>query len=116
MTLMTAVSNLTVSWVEGVTGDHVLPQALPVDAQENRKLQSAGARGSWRSHMNALRTVVEQGLESALILEDDVDWDARLKSQLETFALAAGMWSEESDHFEVSFRHRYLWRQLENAC
>jgi hypothetical protein len=32
---------------------------------------------------------VEQNLGSALILEDDIDWDIRLKSQLQTFALAS---------------------------
>ena len=34
-------------------------------------------------------SVVDQGLSSALILEDDVDWDIRLKSQLIDFAKGA---------------------------
>lgn len=33
-----------------------------------------------------LHRIVEQGLSTALILEDDVDWDIRLKSQLQDFA------------------------------
>jgi len=32
---------------------------------------------------------VDQNLGSALILEDDIDWDIRLKTQLQTFALAS---------------------------
>lgn len=30
--------------------------------------------GSWRSHLDALKYVVDNNLETALILEDDVDW------------------------------------------
>ena len=52
--------------------------------------------GSWlpRRSTNALTNllqsrVVEKGLSSALILEDDVDWDIRLKTQLEEFAVGS---------------------------
>ncbi|KAF2865138.1 hypothetical protein BDV95DRAFT_507954 [Massariosphaeria phaeospora] len=40
-------------------------------------------RGSilaWMGHHNALRWFLDSGLETALILEDDVDWDIRLRS------------------------------------
>lgn len=30
--------------------------------------------GSWRTHMNAFKYVIDNNLETALILEDDVDW------------------------------------------
>jgi len=36
--------------------------------------------------MNAVRSVVERGLSSALIIEDDMDWDIRLLSQMSEFA------------------------------
>ena len=68
---------------------------------------SKGGLSSWRAHANALNEyakaynraffasiiltdtrVVSRNLTSALILEDDVDWDVRLKSQLRTFAEA----------------------------
>ena len=32
--------------------------------------------------------IVNEGINSALILEDDADWDVRLKRQLRSFALA----------------------------
>jgi hypothetical protein len=35
---------------------------------------------AWLGHLNALRWFLESGLETALILEDDVDWDIRLRS------------------------------------
>lgn len=46
--------------------------------------------------MNALQTIVDKDLGSALILEDDIDWDIRLKSQLQTFAAASRTWLRES--------------------
>jgi len=45
--------------------------------------------GSWRAHMNAIRAVIENRLSSALIMEDDVDWDVNIKSQLSIFAPGA---------------------------
>jgi hypothetical protein len=39
--------------------------------------------------MNALRAVIQQNLSTALILEDDADWDIRIKSQLSEFSVAA---------------------------
>lgn len=45
--------------------------------------------GSWRGHINAMRRMVEDNLSSALIMEDDMDWDVHLKSQLAQFAAAA---------------------------
>ncbi|KAF1831433.1 hypothetical protein BDW02DRAFT_572045 [Decorospora gaudefroyi] len=35
---------------------------------------------AWLGHHNALRWFLDSGLETALILEDDVDWDIRLRS------------------------------------
>ncbi|KAL7621500.1 hypothetical protein AAE478_008824 [Parahypoxylon ruwenzoriense] len=86
-----AVSNLTLDWIDGVSGDQVPDDIVPVSVR-----LSAGAKGSWRSHTNALRAVVEEKLGSALIVEDDIDWDIRLKSQLQTFASASRTWLRES--------------------
>ena len=44
--------------------------------------------GAWRAHINAISRVVEQGWTSALIIEDDIDWDIRLKDLLQDFAIA----------------------------
>ncbi|KAI0886206.1 glycosyltransferase family 25 protein [Annulohypoxylon maeteangense] len=92
MALVGAVSNLTFTWIDGVSGDQVTDLA----AQFSTEVRSSGSRGSWRSHMNALHAIVKDNLESALILEDDIDWDIRLKSQLHTFASASRTWLRES--------------------
>ncbi|XXG96523.1 hypothetical protein Hte_002806 [Hypoxylon texense] len=45
--------------------------------------------GSWRVHNNAIQEAVRRNLSSALIMEDDADWDVRLRGQLYDFALAS---------------------------
>ncbi|KAI2468122.1 glycosyltransferase family 25 protein [Annulohypoxylon bovei var. microspora] len=92
MALAGAVSNLTFTWVDGVSGNQVMDPTTPV----SNGVRSPGAKGSWRSHMNALQAVVRDNLGSALIVEDDIDWDIRLKSQLQTFASASRTWLRKS--------------------
>jgi len=105
MALAGAVSGLQLSYVDGVRGSDVEDRTLPADALDRRILP--GNKGSWRAHMNALRTwvtlpsstsgrltrepsrIVERNISTALILEDDVDWDVRVKSQMQSFALAS---------------------------
>ncbi|OTA93173.1 glycosyltransferase family 25 protein, partial [Hypoxylon sp. CO27-5] len=93
MALAGAVSNLTFTWIDGLSGDQV-PDSVVSLGQGGR---SAGAKGSWRSHMNALQAVVRDNLQSALIMEDDIDWDIRIKSQLQAFASASRIWLREND-------------------
>jgi hypothetical protein len=52
----------------------------------DRTTRPEGYIGSWRAHLNAIRRVVDEGLSSALIIEDDVDWDIRILSQMLDFA------------------------------
>ncbi|KAF3054882.1 hypothetical protein GL218_07533 [Daldinia childiae] len=93
MSLAGAVSNLTFTWIDGISGGQVSDHDVPV----RRGIHSSlGAKGSWRSHINALQSIIREDLTSALILEDDIDWDVRLKSQLRTFALASRTWLKES--------------------
>lgn len=34
--------------------------------------------GCWRSHANAWKKIVHENIETALILEDDLDWDVNV--------------------------------------
>jgi len=65
--------------VEGVQGEAVTPKVLPSIHGDDL---SPGTIGSWRAHVNALSRIVEEGWSSALIVEDDIDWDVRLKRLL----------------------------------
>lgn len=87
MTLTSALTGFDVEWVDGVRGEEVPDKAVPFGV--DRKLLMETNLGSWRGHMNAIRRVVDENLDSALIMEDDMDWDVRLKPQLELVAAGA---------------------------
>ncbi|KNG45757.1 glycosyltransferase family 25 protein [Stemphylium lycopersici] len=59
------------------------PEWTEGDVQRFINGQPDAQKGSilaWLGHHNALRWFLDSGLETALILEDDVDWDVRLRS------------------------------------
>lgn len=106
MFLQAALSNMEIEFIDGVFGKSVPDKAVPM-AKDQERLQDASI-GSWRAHMNAIqeyahspslitlskpfltpRRVVRRNLSSALILEDDIDWDVRIREQLTDFARAA---------------------------
>ncbi|KAF2165354.1 glycosyltransferase family 25 protein [Zasmidium cellare ATCC 36951] len=74
--------------IENANGDNeVDKKSLPPGAKEVN--MSKGAMGAWRAHTNIARTMIEQRISSALILEDDADWDTRIKRQMRDFAKAS---------------------------
>ncbi|KAI9715620.1 MAG: hypothetical protein M1828_000763 [Chrysothrix sp. TS-e1954] len=68
------------NYVDGVLGSDVDKSNIP--PKDTIADKDLGALGAWRAHLNALEEVVASNLSSALITEDDVDWDIRIKSQL----------------------------------
>src|SRR5262245_9785082 len=94
---------MQLEFVDGVTGDSIRPSAYP-PPEENIK-HSAEIRGSWRTHMNAPQRVVEQNLTTALIFEDDVDWDVRVRQNLQRFALASRFLSENHEVLSSSSKY-----------
>ncbi|KXJ86054.1 hypothetical protein Micbo1qcDRAFT_126930, partial [Microdochium bolleyi] len=42
-----------------------------------------GSAAAWLAHIDLLKYVVASDLESAFIVEDDVDWDTRIKDQMQ---------------------------------
>ncbi|KAI0863464.1 hypothetical protein F4860DRAFT_468345 [Xylaria cubensis] len=112
MTMAGAVSNLNLTFLDGLRGDDSVTGFPSMGKSTDKERPgaksshsaSAGARGSWRSHMNAMQIIVARDLGSTLVLEDDVDWDVRLKTQMGTFAKAARMWldDEREKHRRIS--------------
>ncbi|KXJ95091.1 hypothetical protein Micbo1qcDRAFT_156899 [Microdochium bolleyi] len=86
ITLSAALSGFRVEFVDGLLGKDVTDKAIPSGKGQHR-LPDASV-GSWRGHMNAISEIVRRNLTTALIIEDDVDWDLRLKEQLFNFALS----------------------------
>ncbi|KAJ1331934.1 glycosyl transferase family 25 [Microdochium nivale] len=87
ITLSAALSGFRVEFIDGLVGKDVSDKAIP-SGQGQQRLPDASV-GSWRGHMNAIAEIVRRNLTTALILEDDVDWDIRLKDQLHNFALSS---------------------------
>ncbi|KAH0489130.1 hypothetical protein TgHK011_009574 [Trichoderma gracile] len=85
--LMASLTGFDIEWVDGVKPSSIPNKAVPYG------IDPAAIRdnflGSWRGHMNAIRQVVKQEIGSALIIEDDMDWDIHLKSQLHDIAHGA---------------------------
>jgi len=78
-------SSLTGFQVEpynAIKGEDVLTKALPPGMDSLK----GGELGCWRGHINALSTIVEKRISTALIMEDDADWDVRLLSQMPDLA------------------------------
>jgi len=53
LTLAAALTNIAVTWVDGVAGKDVLDKVMPGDSVD--KAISRGNKGSWRAHMDALQ-------------------------------------------------------------
>ncbi|KAI0972727.1 hypothetical protein F4678DRAFT_50007 [Xylaria arbuscula] len=87
MSLSAALSDIEFEFIDGVDGSTVPDKALPQYSPVERP--SYPTIGAWRGHLNAIQEVVRRNLTSALILEDDADWDVRLRDQLQDFALSS---------------------------
>ncbi|KAJ4292883.1 hypothetical protein N0V88_005543 [Collariella sp. IMI 366227] len=88
MVLQAALSDIQIEFIDGVIGKDVVDKAVPMSSPDDKRPPDA-VLGSWRAHMNAIREIVHRNLSSALILEDDADWDIRIRDQLHDFALSA---------------------------
>lgn len=87
MVLAAALNNIDIEFIDGVFGSEVPDKAIPTSEGQERLPDPS--IGSWRGHMNAIREVVSRNLSSALILEDDADWDVNIRAQLQAFALSS---------------------------
>ncbi|KAK5684829.1 hypothetical protein LTS10_002904 [Elasticomyces elasticus] len=84
MSLAAHFTDLHVEFVEGVK--EVDRRTLPPGGDPRAKI---GVLGCWRAHLNVMRMIVDQNISTALVLEDDSDWDIRIKSQMQVFAKAS---------------------------
>ncbi|KKK18201.1 hypothetical protein P175DRAFT_0500703 [Aspergillus ochraceoroseus IBT 24754] len=84
LTLAASISGINVDWLDGVRPGEVSQKALP-DRLDGPNVPYTAVL-CWRAHMNALRSVVENRYATALIMEDDADWDVSVRLQLREFA------------------------------
>ncbi|KAF2814092.1 uncharacterized protein BDZ99DRAFT_380318 [Mytilinidion resinicola] len=96
LSLMAAASGLKLTMIEGVDGDTISHKAEPDGLPEKMR----GSRlGCWRAHANAWRYVIDNNLGSALILEDDVDWDMNIREVM-------GLWN-----WQLKYNNTIRWGQ-----
>jgi hypothetical protein len=78
LTLMATYSNLSITIVPGVRSlaENALP---PPKTPGSLRMEEYAV---WRAHANIWRKIIEQDITSALIMEDDNDWDINLKEQI----------------------------------
>lgn len=72
--LLASYSNISVSWVPGVDGKTVTEKARPYDGLK----LSDPTIGCWRAHADVWRRLLDAPYSTALILEDDIDWDVQI--------------------------------------
>lgn len=88
MTLAAAATNFTFDLQEAVRGIEVIDKAFP---EGGLKSKPPGHIGAWRSHIDSFQRMVRENVQSALILEDDIDWDIRIRPLLQNFAKAVNV-------------------------
>ncbi|KAH7128331.1 hypothetical protein B0J11DRAFT_566962 [Dendryphion nanum] len=78
LSLIAAISGLKLTMIPGVSADDIHPKAIPPHTSED-SLEGTPVLGIWRAHANVWRYIIDNDITSALIIEDDVDWDVNIK-------------------------------------
>ncbi|KAK5071940.1 hypothetical protein LTS08_000964 [Lithohypha guttulata] len=84
--LASKLTGFDIEYINGVDPSTIADKTLPAKYTGGDAI-TGGVLGCWRAHMNFIAKVVQENLASALVLEDDVDWDVRLLTQLKDFAV-----------------------------
>lgn len=72
---------------------------LPI---EDRQHPNFGSSHAWLAHLDLVKFAWASGLESVLIVEDDVDWDTRLKSSMRLVSTAVREFNKVEESEEVA--------------
>ncbi|KAI1393976.1 glycosyltransferase family 25 protein [Hypoxylon trugodes] len=62
--------------------DELVEAFRNIGESHGAKVPAFGSAKAWLSHLDLLKYVVASGLETAFIVEDDVDWDVRIKTEM----------------------------------
>ncbi|KAF2685044.1 glycosyltransferase family 25 protein [Lentithecium fluviatile CBS 122367] len=81
LALMAAETGLKIRLIPGVRTDtiHEKARPFPHPVAADVDPHSLLWLGIWRAHANAWRHIIDNNLQTALIIEDDVDWDENIK-------------------------------------
>lgn len=87
-------TGLRVDWIPGVAWESITPKARPTKWKIEKGYEPA--LGCWRAHLNVMQRIVSERISSALVFEDDVDWDILVKSQMTEYARGARLFQEST--------------------
>ena len=87
MKLAASLTDFRFDVIPAVDGSQVSAKVLTTDFPESDNHD--GQIGCWRSHLSFAHRIIENNLASAMIIEDDADWDVNFRSQLEHIALGS---------------------------
>ncbi|CAD0105778.1 unnamed protein product [Aureobasidium uvarum] len=80
-TLQARLSNMSFEVIDGVDGATVPEKALPYTM-----VMSPPEIGCWRAHLNIMQDMVANNIATALVFEDDADWDVGIRAQMRELA------------------------------
>ncbi|KAI4247808.1 MAG: hypothetical protein L6R42_009541 [Xanthoria sp. 1 TBL-2021] len=73
--------------IEGIKGATVVNKTLPsLDNLPKKERSRNNIVGCWRAHLNFAQMIVRERIQTAIVFEDDSDWDVSFKDQLADFA------------------------------
>ncbi|KAL8798685.1 MAG: hypothetical protein Q9182_006471 [Xanthomendoza sp. 2 TL-2023] len=85
--LAASLTGFTHDVIPGIKGETVVNKTLPTLENLPKKERSRNnIVGCWRAHLNVAQKIVRDRIQTALVLEDDADWDVSFKDQLADFA------------------------------
>ncbi|RDW76142.1 hypothetical protein BP5796_06963 [Coleophoma crateriformis] len=76
------LTGIDLEFIDGVKPEEVSEKAVPLRWSKG----TGGTLGCWRGHMNVYQKILKDRVQTAMIMEDDVDWEAMIKAQLTDFA------------------------------
>ena len=79
MALIAAATGLQLSFVAGVNSENLDKQALPDSYGTSYYSLKPAHLACYRGHANIWRKIIEDGVDTALIMEDDIDWDLNIR-------------------------------------
>ncbi|KAL8858348.1 MAG: hypothetical protein Q9178_005029 [Gyalolechia marmorata] len=86
-TLAASLTGFSHDVIEGIKGATVVNKTLPtLDNIPKKEKSRNNIVGCWRAHLNFAQKIVRERIQTALVLEDDSDWDVSFKDQLADFA------------------------------
>ncbi|KAJ5692204.1 CAZyme family GT25 [Penicillium macrosclerotiorum] len=83
--LASSLSGFVVDSVDGVSPEGINPKTYPYNWNYDHSSIDYARR---RAHLNVMQQIVQQRLQSAIVMVDDADWDVSIKTQLQSFAVA----------------------------